>query len=104
MTHESVTKGLTELLRPCSPTVTKHFVTLQAFKPFYDADASRIQIVFDGLYSDVKDFPEVAVVLALDDLRKEDDKYFPLYKIMPAVKEYAEFINDAKDYFNQGEM
>ena len=103
MTPESVRAGLIELLRPCSPMVTKSFVTLQAFKPMYQADEDRIKIVYDGLYRDVREMPEVAVVLACDDLRNTKGKYFPLDEILPAVTEYRDLIHDCLDYFQQGE-
>lgn len=101
MTDESVRKALIELLRPCGPMITKEFVKLQAFKPFYDTDPDRTAIIYDMLYEDLREFPEVAVVLALDDLRKGEDRYFPTEKILPAVSEYRNFIHDCLDYFKE---
>ena len=104
MTHDSVVRGLIELIRPCSPTVTAHFVTLESFKPFFEAnprepDLVRKDMIYETLYRDVKQMPEVAVVLALDDLRKGTDTYFPLAKILPEVREYRDIIYDALDFF-----
>lgn len=102
ITHEAATRGLTELLRPCSPMVTKSFVNLQAFKPFFENDESRTKIVYEGLYQDVKELPEVAVVLACDDLRKDSTiKYFPIDKIQFCAEEYRDIIYDALDYFGE---
>ncbi|WP_149242975.1 hypothetical protein [Dyadobacter sp. 32] len=99
MTEDAVIKGLTEMVRPCSPTVLKYFVTLQAFKPFFDADAERVNIIYDMIFQDLKDEPEVAVVLALEDLRTAKGKYFPLDEVLPAVLEYRDLIYDALDFF-----
>ena len=98
-TRDQAVRGLVELCRPCSPTVVKHFVTLQAFKPFFDNDPDRISIVYDLLYEDIKDMPEVAVVLALDDLRQHESKYFPLGDVVKEVTYYRDMIYDALDYF-----
>ena len=103
MSHESVIKGLTELLRPCSPMVTKAFVELQAFRPFYKTDEDRVKIVYQGLYRDLKDLPEAAVFIACDELRNCEKKYFPLDKIKPIAEEYRDIIYNALDYFQQGE-
>lgn len=102
VTHESVIKGLTELLRPCSPMVTKAFVELQAFKPFYKTDEDRIKIVYQGLYRDLKELPEAAVIMACDDLRNTNGKWFPIEDIVPTVSGYRDLIHSALDYF-QGE-
>jgi len=107
MTRDSVVRGLIELIKPCSTTVTKYFVTLQAFKPFFEADpknpdTDRNDMVYEMLYRDIKDMPEVAVVLTLDDLRKGPGKWFPLDEILPAVSEYRDIIYNALDFF-QGE-
>ena len=104
MTERSVRAGLTELLRPCHPTVRKEFVVLHAFKPFFELDPrkpdqERMDIVFDRLFHDIKDLPEVAVVLALDDLRNGKSKWFPIDEILPAVEEYRDLIYDALDFF-----
>lgn len=103
MTHESVIKGLTELLRPCSPMVTKSFVELQAFRPFYKMDEDRVKIVYQGLYRDLQELPEAAVVMACDELRNCEKKSFPLDEIKPLAEEYRDMIYDALDFFQQGE-
>ena len=101
MTHNSVVSGLIELCRPCAPDVVAHFVRLQASKPFFDADEQRMAIVFECLYDDLKDFPEVAVVIGLDDVRTMPGKYFPeTHEIISAVSEYRDTIYLALDYFS----
>ncbi|MCF2502747.1 hypothetical protein L0663_05115 [Dyadobacter sp. CY107] len=45
--------------------------------------------------------PEVAVVLALNDLRKGADTFFPLAKILPEVCEYRDIIYNALDFFQE---
>ena len=99
MTSESVVRGLVELCRPCSETVVKYFVNLQAFKPLYGDDQERTQIIYDLLYEDIKDMPEVAVIVALDDLRNHDSKWFPIGEVVPAVSEYRDMIYDVLDWF-----
>jgi hypothetical protein len=100
MTREQVAARLVRLVKPCNPMVVKEFITLQAFKPFYGVDEERVEIVFDRLYQDIKDMPEVAVVLALDELRNtKETNWFPLALIVPTVKDYSDFIYDAMDFF-----
>ena len=61
-------------------------------------------VVFDRLYEDLKDYPEAAVVITLDDLRTTEGKYWPeTYDIVKSVKEYTDFIYQVLDYFKQGE-
>lgn len=103
VTPESVRAGIIELVRPCSPLVTASFVTLQAFKPMYEADQKRIDIVYEGLYRDVKDLPEVAVVLACDDLRNCESRWFPIDQIKKCSEEYRDLIVDATDFFKGDE-
>lgn len=102
MTPESVTKGLIELCRPCSPDIVKYFVRLQACKPFFDTEAERIQIIFDCLYDDLREFPEVSVIMGLEDVRKAKGKYWPsMEEITSAVQKHRNDIFEMLDFFKE---
>jgi len=93
MSSGSVINGLIDICRPCAPDVVAHFVRLQANKPFFDADEQRMGIVFECLYDDLKDYPEVAVIIGLYDQRTALGKYWPeTSEIIAAVKECSETI------------
>jgi len=83
--------------------VTKAFDELQLFKPFYGSDPDRVERTYDMLLSDVKDMPEAAVLLACDDLRYSESKWFPTTEIVKYATEYRDMIYSALDYFQQGE-
>lgn len=100
MSHQQVVNGLIECIRPCNPMVVQHFVRLQACKPFFETNAERMQIIFDCLYEDLKDFPEVAVILGIDEVRQAKGKYFPsIQEIETEVSFYRDMIFDALDFF-----
>jgi hypothetical protein len=103
-THEKIVNGLIDICRPCSPMVTAHFAMLMAHKPFFDQDEERVKIVFESLYEDLKDYPEVSVVLALDDLRLTEGRYFPTTnEIIEQTKLNAEIMLSALDFFQEND-
>lgn len=78
------------------PYVVAHFVRLQASKSFFDSDEQRMGIVFDNLYDDLNDYPEVAVVIGLDNLRTALGIYWTeTHEIISAVSEYRDRIFQA---------
>lgn len=90
------------MVKPCSSTVTAHFVRLNVCKPFFDTDQDKLEIFFECLYDDLKTLPEVAVVLALDDLRKAEGTYFPTsHEIIKETKKYSYMIFYALDFFQE---
>lgn len=59
-----------------------------------------MQIIFDCLYKDLKDLPEVAVILGIDGVRQAKGKYFPsVEEIVTEVSFYRDVIFDALDFF-----
>lgn len=97
---DQIEKNVIELLKPCSPTITAHFARLQAFKPFYEADQAKVDIIYSALVDDLIDFPEVAVVLALDDIRTSPGRFFPTAEdILSEVKINTDLIYDVLDFF-----
>lgn len=102
MSHQQVFYGLVECIRPCNPMVVQHFVRLQACKPFFETDVERMQIIFDCLYEDLKDFPEVAVILGIDEVRQAKGRYFPsIEEIVTEVSFYRDLIYDVLDFFRE---
>ncbi len=101
---ELVQNGLVEMLRPCSPSVTAYFARLQACKPFYEADPTKIKIVYECLFDALRDYPEVCVILALSDLCTSKGRYFPeIAEIVAETEIYGELLHDVTDFFNVGE-
>ena len=102
MSRQQAINELIECLRPAGPSITAHFVNLYACKPMFDAVEERMGIAFDALYNDLKDNAEVAVVLALDNLRTVPGRYFPSFdEIIKTVSEYREMIYSALNFFKE---
>jgi hypothetical protein len=100
MTHKGIMRGLIDAVKPCADDIGAHITCLLAFKTIYDADALQIEVIKNGLIRYIKDYPEIAVVLALNDMRLREGKWFPeVHEIIKEVKEYAETIYNALGYF-----